>query len=437
MTLQTVFRMMRDLGVTRLLLKQLAPNDNTKNQIYLGPDLETLQELPFSGEVTSSTSENGRIQLKAPLHLEWLRTDGTTTPAPHAQLILYPQYPEVRLSGLLRGSHGAPNDVIASRKPDRLLVLGALQGSLVAWASEMDQALQMELHSLAGSRQGVFLAVDLAVIEGEESSRSVLIRHLGEIHGKGWISPWRLSGAGDPLPCRGQNCGGFTLEAELGIRPNSRGEPDYLGWEIKQHAVTSFKKAAGSGRITLMTPEPDGGYYAEHGPEAFVRAFGYADKMGRIDRLNFGGLHRVGVFAKATGTTLQTRGCDTSGRITEADGAILLLDREGTVAASWSFSKLLAHWNKKHNRAAFVPSMKRAAPSAAYAFGPEVLLAEGTDFARFLTAMMDGTVYYDPGIKVEGAASSRPRAKARSQFRAPFTDLSRLYRITTQVAVTE
>ena len=43
-----------------------------------------------------------------------------------------------------------------------------------------------------------------------------------------------------------------------------------------------------------MTPEPTGGHYKIHGVESFIRKFGYPDKMGREDRLNFGGVHKVG-----------------------------------------------------------------------------------------------------------------------------------------------
>ena len=43
-------------GVTRLVFKRLAPNDNSKNQVYLGGDYSALQILPFS-EVTADISK--------------------------------------------------------------------------------------------------------------------------------------------------------------------------------------------------------------------------------------------------------------------------------------------------------------------------------------------------------------------------------------------
>jgi hypothetical protein len=78
------------------------------------------------------------------------------------------------------------------------------------------------------------------------------------------------------------------LEAELGVAKNSKSEPDFHGWEVKQHSVANFD-TVGSGAITLMTPEPTGGYYKEHGAAEFVRKFGYADKAGRLDRLKLRG----------------------------------------------------------------------------------------------------------------------------------------------------
>jgi hypothetical protein len=98
-----------------------------------------------------------------------------------------------------------------------------------------------------------------------------------------------------------------TLEAELGIPKNSDAEPDFLGWEVTQHAVSNFDRVE-AGTITLMTPEPTGGYYRENGVEAFVRKFGYADKLGRADRLNFGGIHKVGARHETTHLTMRLTG---------------------------------------------------------------------------------------------------------------------------------
>lgn len=79
-----------------------------------------------------------------------------------------------------------------------------------------------------------------------------------------------------------------------------------------------------------MTPEPTGGFYRERGVEAFVRQFGYADKRERPDRLNFGGVHRVGERHATTHLTMMLPGYDAArGRITDANGCIALVSDPG------------------------------------------------------------------------------------------------------------
>ena len=88
-------RMLRANGVTRLFRKQLAPNDNSKNQIYLGGDFSVVNVLP-SGELTRENSSSGkrpaqgRKRLKASLPFAWIDAAGGVHPAPNAQIILYP-----------------------------------------------------------------------------------------------------------------------------------------------------------------------------------------------------------------------------------------------------------------------------------------------------------------------------------------------------------
>jgi hypothetical protein len=62
-----------------------------------------------------------------------------------------------------------------------------------------------------------------------------------------------------------------------------------------------------------------------------------------------------------------------------------------------------------------------------------VRLGEQTDFLLFLSAMDAGYVYYDPGIKVEAASSSKPKVKRRSQFRVASKNLVGLYKSITTV----
>src|SRR5580704_10997116 len=103
LNLDQLKQLLRAADVTQLYLKRLAENDNSKNQVYLGPDFSALNVLP-TGDFVSDPEKPTR--LKAPLVFNWLTNSGTVVHAPKAQLILYPQYPEVRFSGFLQGSVG-------------------------------------------------------------------------------------------------------------------------------------------------------------------------------------------------------------------------------------------------------------------------------------------------------------------------------------------
>jgi len=81
----------------------LSPNDNSKNQPYFGGDLAVLNMLPAGELVAEQTSSEkpsrSSTRFKAPLDFKWIDNSGNIYPAPNAQLIFYPQYPEMRFSG--------------------------------------------------------------------------------------------------------------------------------------------------------------------------------------------------------------------------------------------------------------------------------------------------------------------------------------------------
>jgi hypothetical protein len=116
----------------------------------------------------------------------------------------------------------------------------------------------------------------------------------------------------------------------------------------------------------------------------------------------------------------------TTGKITDMDGGLALIDAGEDIAASWTFKGMMAHWNRKHAQAAYVPSLFRTPPPE-YSYGAHVLLCEQTDFLLFLKAFAAGAVYYDPAVKLENASSDRPVIKRRSQFRVAHAELTRLY----------
>jgi len=420
-------RMMRSLGVRRLFFKPLAENDNSKQQIYLGGSFDVLMVLPFSAIASSPGGK--RPNFKAPVDLHWMDPSGNSERAPGAQLILYPDYPEVRLSGFLRGCSLAPALLMRpvpqeSRRfnngaDGRILVLGTTEARRIhAFLAPAGSPLARELETRAAEARwpATGVLVEIPFDQPVRTPRLQLLDRLRDVFAAGWHPSTRRNAMGVVIPYVAPNAGGYTLEALFGITPNGNSAPDFLGWELK---------AVGSLRITLMTPEPDGGFYGTEGVEAFVRRYGHARTD---DTIYFTGIHKVGIPCVATGQQLALVGADPeSGKVVEVGGGVELRDAEGNVSAAWSFASLIRHWSKKHAAAAYVPYIRSDDIPVRYKYGSKVMLGEGAEFPRYLMAMQEGTVVYDPGPKVSGASTSRPRSKARSQFRTSLSRLGALY----------
>lgn len=428
MNLDQLRQAMISQGVKRLYVKFLSPNDNSKNQPYLGGDFSSLNILPH-GDLTAETGGKG-TRFKAPINFYWVLENGGLEAARGAQLILYPQYPEVRFSGFLRGCRSAPNDVMTSRDEGRVLFFGITEDQrIIGHAVFKDHELA---HSLDGYRTknqiGVFNQIPISGSIGHhDDDREALLSELKRIHELGWINSKRLQSDGSIIQCNASNCGGYTLEAELGVTPNGYSEPDYRGWEIKQHSVRNLEKPE-QGIITLFTPEPTSGYYKDRGVENFIREYGYPDKLGRPDRLNFGGVHRHNNRHDSTGLKLVLLGYDIdSGKITDPASGISLIDSNGHEAATWNYAGLIKHWNRKHAHAAYIASNRQTSPRLQYRFGSKIHLGTGTDFFLLLKAFCNSHVYYDPGIKLENASTSYSRIKRRSQFRIKMSETNALY----------
>ena len=286
-TLDHLVAAMQSLGATRMYAKRLAANDNSKNQVYLGASFEVLNLFPNLEIHESSTSK--RAILKSRLNFSWLQPDGeSVSPAPHAQLIFYPQYPEVRFSGFLKGCRNAPSSLMASRHTDRVLFFGIQRnGDVIGFVTSPEDPLSLEaLHRF--SPDPLFMNIPI-----QEDSRTALLQELERVHSLGWIPGKKLDSDWNPVEYQSApNGGGYTLEAELGVKPNGKAAPDYLGWEVKQFSSSNLDNPILGGKaITLMTPEPNGGYYRDQGVESFVMNYGYPDTKGRHDRMNFGGTY--------------------------------------------------------------------------------------------------------------------------------------------------
>ena len=178
-----------------------------------------------------------------------------------------------------------------------------------------------------------------------------------------------------------------------------------------------------------MTPEPTGGLYQTEGLYRFLELFGYDDRRGTPDRRNFGGKYTIGDdFHHLTGLRLVFEGYDfQSKKIINLDGNILLIDERDTIAASWKFKSIIEHWNRKHAKTAYIPSLSRTSPKS-FRYGSRIEICEGTDVLLFFSGFADGAIYYDPAIKMTDFSGPNPKPKKRSQFRVNHKQLHALYK---------
>ena len=454
LSLNDLLRVFRRNNAHRVIFKVLSPNDNSKNQPYLARHLGDIgfiptRDLTASPSTSRKTSDVKRkIKFTADLDYSWMDGDGTPFEAPHAKLIYYPQYPEVRLSGFLQGCpidmDGWMDPAKKGRTQGRVLFLGIRQDEkILAYLATPNSRLAKEIEEYPSIELGAVLreVQSLASTKSTDSrsanSRTALITELQRIHNMGPIQSKKLNKNGVPEVYQARNGGGYTLEAELGILPNGLAEPDFKGWEVKQFAVKKFH-LTDSKALSLMTPEPNGGLYKTHGVKSFVSRYGY-DNATKTDRRDFTGRHLCNIPTDKTGLTLVLQGFDAAERkISDAAGYLGLIDQNGNLAASWSFSKLLTHWNKKHAKAAYIPAVAidQATNIRHYYFGNLVRLYEGTNFENLLNGINDKNVYYDPGIKIEHV-SNKAVIKKRSQFRIKSRDLGNLYHRLEEVDVNQ
>ena len=430
--LARILGQMHTFGAIRFYAKLLAPNDNSKNQVYLGGDFGALNIIPHGEIQTDASGLAGAVRDrgKADVIFFWIDEAGLSE-APSTQLILYPKYPEVRMSGFLKGAKRAPRDLMVSRDEGRVLIFGICPDARVfgcVVSGDSSEAAFLSTASDTLDKSGVFIDLQ-SLFSAETDGKTLLLRELKRIWEMGWIPSQKLGRNGEKLPYKARNGGGYTLEAELGVTPNGYAEPDFHGWEIKQFGVRDFKAFKPKSPVTLLTPEPTGGVYKEEGLHSFVTRYGYPDKNGVEDRMNFGGVYRIGgSFNKNTGVKLNISGFDPeSGKITDLSGAIFLTDTLENIAASWRLTDIIKHWNRKHAKAAYVPSISQTSPIS-YRYGPKIEMCEGTDVLLLISAFARGEIYYDPGIKIENYSHDQPVTKKRSQFRTKHTELTSLYK---------
>lgn len=426
MTLENLLKMFSDKHCDIVYVKELVKNNNSKQQIYVASgDTSVLNIFPLNEFQAVLNSNANSETFHASCNFFWLDDDGSKYSAPNAKFILYPKYPEIRFSGFIQGCRKAPSEILNNTVEGRFLFFGVSKSSeILGFAVDANSDVANAFKSLQNIPMvGILYSLALKEQKIVLDTKQQLLEKLKEIHDKGWIDSKQLRAGYVVTACNESRCGGLTLEAELGIIQNGKSEPDYLGWEIKQFGVRKLH-LINSSRITLMTPEPDGGFYKEKGGIDFVREYGYVSTSERMD---FTGYHRCGITQKKTGLTLNIDGFDFSNnKILNPSGGICLTDKKDNVAASWSFAKMLTHWNRKHSKATYVPSLLNTIPKRQYQYSNNVILGEGTDFSYFINNIANGRIIYDPGIHIDNV-TTKAVLKPRSQFRISSKFIKELY----------
>lgn len=405
-------------GVTRVVVKRLAPRqDNSKNQVILPGDIAKLG-LPMGEFVASETSSKKKSKTQdkytAAMELHWLTPAGSN-PAPRTKVIFYPQYPETRLSGFLTGTVDAPrrlldrDHVTQNGIEGRFIILGAGTGDPFFGAGSGNAVFGLVVPPTSPAAAALAaMAPPRKLVEWAFSPQEVLATPaelLGELHGIHLMAPvpGMTVRGGLVVPNSAPNAGGTTLETLFGIKPNAIAAPDFRGWELKSYS---------SSKITLMTPGPTGGRLKVLGIERFFETFGYWSPS--KNRFDFNGAHTALRAPKGKAMTEM---------VVTPDAVALVRRDTQEVGLEWSMAGLLDKWRKKHALAAYVLRTGKAAPG--FTYGPTVHLGEGASFTRFQRALEDGTVVLDPAIWFDPTANRR---KFRYQIRVNLADLSKLYK---------
>ncbi|KAB5608566.1 MvaI/BcnI family restriction endonuclease [Bifidobacterium jacchi] len=446
-----VHDLLTNAGASSIWVKRLLRNHNSKQQIWLANDPSDLSFLPL-GEPSytpakSQKKKAGSPVIQIPVTWQWVTPSGQFE-APDAKLCYYPQYPEVRFSGFLRGCKEAPNELLSETRrgheENRCLFLGPVKNTtgkvthvvaLVVGASSpaAQYVLGMETFETGHLCPIIYKSTK------QHDEFSVLEHALANIIGRK-ITPWRLSNDGVVVkPYIAPNAPGLTLEAELGVGENAIPGPDFDVWELKAIKQKSLERRY-SHKVTLFTPQPDMPSTGRLSTVDFVFKYGHAytrDDEGNPTSYYFtsGDIQSEGEDKPSAKLELVLEGF-TDAKHFDPNGMIALYEK-GTknLAAGWSFLKLLGHWQRKHNRAAYVPYLREGKEtSTVVEFGPLVTLGVSTSFGLFLQAVKDGIAVYDPGDKAT-IVNGKWKPKARSQFRIDIKDIAAIYQEVREVDI--
>ena len=433
-------------GVERVFIKLLSPKqDNDKNQVYLGssdngvftlfPGKFSIDGLAASESSAKRHSKRGDPKPCMALDFFWINAqEDTVHHAKNTKIIEYPQFPEARMSGFLSGADWVPDCMRRSslhKYGSRALALGSnRQGQTfgLAMTNGIDVVFD-DLSSLPKSGVQPDLLFEYSVRSSLKTDQEQLLDELKSLADIWHPSSIRRSGGG-VSPFRGPAGAGNTLESLLEINANAKKEPDKYGFEIK-----SYKQG---GKISLMTPTADKGFEGEHSFREFMNEYGWRSVKDPT-RLVFNGIYRYLKVNKGTNIMLDMLGFDsTSQKFADDVTSImpfLAKENDDRIISGWSFEKLYASWTEKHAKACYVEYESRdfegdktLGHDKEYRYTGTVYICEGTSIYKYLKAIANQAVYYDPAhdIKIDKSPSVRPQwriAVTRKGFRLALEQL--------------
>ncbi|PSV29965.1 MvaI/BcnI family restriction endonuclease [Photobacterium sp. GB-72] len=445
--LDTVLKQLQVHGCNIALIKALPKNANDKNQIYIHSNASLLNSIfalnfrdrEASTSQTKRASTPGKNIPEAVFEsFSWLDNKGQTAKTKACKAIVYSQYPEARLSGFLTVDGEMPRSLsIDYTKSNgllpRYLIIGATKaGEAIAMIAVSPNKTFVEQFKNLENYHGSSVCKAI-IIEQETGTEKLKFILKDKIANKALLG-CRFNKEGNTIPFTGTQVHGYTLEHACGIKPNADKNGDIFGIELK-----SFTRK----KLTLFTPEPDGGLYKDDF-NRFMTTYGY-EKDGAY-RLT--GLHRAYKENTKTQLTLKIickHAIKTKDPITGKkkieyktgyytpeiaitkqmmDMAVVLVDRQDKIAASWSLERLLNCWGAKHNEVVYVPAEKisnddKATLDDGYKwkvkFSNKVLWCNKTNAENLFQAIHKGIIYLDPAPKY--CPDNPKENKRRSQWR--------------------
>ncbi|MBT1446355.1 hypothetical protein KJI95_17820 [Shewanella sp. JM162201] len=409
---------------THVLAKVLPKNANDQNQIRWSSDFNMLGSLfdfeyaergPVISAKKGGKSRGRSIPEAVFKNFSWLTNNGREIRAPKVKMLIYAQYPEMRLSGFKTETAEIPASLSveftkANPELKRIMILGRTQygGAIAIIVMPQGNLLKKVLASPGFEGSGVIKLLRESYIHEND-----LQQKLTAVVER-WMPGVRRTIDNTTIPFNGNQVCGYTLEDALEIIPNANKDGDYMGVELKAHTAK---------KLTLMTTEPDMGLYKEDFTK-FMTTYGY-EKNGEW---RWTGVHKEGKRSAKSGLTLRIMGYNReesiSKQLNREELYIGMFDADGNLAAGWSMERILGGWGAKHNEAVYVPAtrintenkeLKVSGHKYEVFFGKDVVWCRGTNPKKLLDAILDHAIFIDPAPKCDPA--NPKNNKRRTQWR--------------------